>query len=69
MCSGTIVQFGIKKVVVGEDENFKGYRAFLQRRGVRVILLNDPECISLMGKFIREKPDLWNEDIGGRKDG
>jgi len=69
MCSGTIVQFGIKEVVVGEDENFKGYRAFLQRRGVRVIRLNDPECISLMGKFIREKPRLWNEDIGGRKDG
>jgi len=69
MCSGTIVQFGIKEVVVGEDENFKGYRAFLQRRGVRVIRLNDPECISLMGKFIREKPGLWNEDIGGRKDG
>ena len=63
MCSGTIIQFGIKKVVIGENENFAGNISFLKENNVDVLLMNDPECINLMKKFIREKPDLWNEDI------
>jgi cytosine/creatinine deaminase len=27
-------------------------------------VLQDPECIRMMSTFIREHPDLWNEDIG-----
>lgn len=64
MCSGTIVQFGIKKVIVGEDINFKGGKEFMESHGVEVINLNDERCIALMAKFIEEKPELWNEDIG-----
>ncbi|MCR4376642.1 MAG: nucleoside deaminase [Rhodospirillales bacterium] len=64
MCSGTIVQFGIKRVVVGEDENFKGNIDFLQQNGVEVVLLNDADCTALMKKFQQEKPELWLEDIG-----
>jgi creatinine deaminase len=63
MCSGTIVQFGIKRVVVGENVNFGGNEDFLRERGVEVILANDPDCIALMERFIREKPELWAEDI------
>lgn len=63
MCSGTIVQFGIPRVVIGENETFGGNEAFLRARGVEVVIANDPECISLMERFIREKPDLWAEDI------
>ncbi|MGB7288240.1 MAG: nucleoside deaminase [Salaquimonas sp.] len=63
MCSGTIVQFGIKRVVVGENVNFGGNEDFLRQRGVEVILSNDPDCIALMERFIREKPELWAEDI------
>ncbi len=63
MCSGTIIQFGINRVVIGENKNFQGNPKFLQDRGVEVILQNDSECIDLMGKFIKEKPALWNEDI------
>ena len=63
MCSGTIIQFKIKKVVVGENVNFEGNIPFLERHGVEVTLLNDQESISLMKKFIHEKPELWNEDI------
>jgi cytosine deaminase len=66
MCSGTIIQFGVKRVVVGEDKNFPGNIAFLRDRGVEVTLLNDPECITLMERFIRERPELWDEDIAGR---
>ena len=64
LCSGAIVQFGIKKVYAGESKNFAGGPEFMRAHGVEVIDLNDPDCIALMAKFIKEKPELWNEDIG-----
>jgi cytosine deaminase len=66
MCSGTILQFGIPRVVVGEDVNFPGNISFLKGHGVSVTLLSDPRCIELMGRFIRERPELWDEDIAGK---
>ena len=63
MCTGTILQFGIPRVVVGERRNFEGNSDFLAERGVDVVLLDDPACIDLMARFIRERPDLWHEDI------
>ena len=63
MCSGTIVQFGIERVVVGENVNFGGNEDFLRARGVEVIVVNDADCVDLMAEFIREKPELWAEDI------
>lgn len=63
MCSGTIVQFGIPRVVVGENVNFGGNEDFLRKRGVEVIVANDRQCIALMKRFIEEKPELWAEDI------
>jgi cytosine deaminase len=63
MCAGTIVQFGILRVVVGENVNFGGNEDFLRERGVEVILADDPDCIALMKRFIEEKPELWAEDI------
>jgi cytosine/creatinine deaminase len=63
MCAGTIVQFKIPKVVVGESQTFSGAREFMEAHGVEVIDLNLPECINMMQDFIREKPELWNEDI------
>lgn len=66
MCSGTIVQFGIKSVVIGETRNFAGNVDFLRQSGVDVVVLNDPDCEALMARFIRERPELWYEDIAGR---
>jgi cytosine deaminase len=63
MCSGTIIQFGIPRVVVGESENFGGNEDFLRSRGVEVIVVQDSDCIALMKRFIAEKPALWAEDI------
>ena len=63
MCAGTIVQFAIPRVVVGEDRNFAGNVDFLRQRGVEVIVADDGDCIALMARFIREKPELWHEDI------
>ena len=64
LCSGAAVQFGIRKVVVGESVNFRGAPEFMRSHGVEVIDLNSPECIEMMGRFIREHPELWHEDIG-----
>lgn len=64
MCSGTIIQFGIPRVVIGEAENFSGNIDFLKARGVEIILLNNDKCIALMSRFMLEKPEVWNEDIG-----
>ena len=66
MCSGAILQFGVKRVVVGENWNFPGNMDFLQSRGVEVLLVEDLDCINLMKRFIHEHPDLWDEDIAGR---
>ena len=63
MCTGTIIQFGIPRVVIGENTTFGGNEEFLRSKGVEVIIADDPDCIALMTKFIAEKPELWNEDI------
>ena len=67
MCAGTIVQFGIGRVVIGEAQNFPGNIALLRAHGVDVSVLDDPGCIELMSRFIRERPELWDEDIAGRR--
>jgi len=65
MCAGTIVQFKIGRVVVGDTVNSPGNVDFLRERGVEVIVMDDPSCVGLCKKFIEEKPDLWLEDWGG----
>ena len=66
MCTGTILQFGIPSVVVGENRNFPGFIDLLRAHDVAVQLLDDRDCVELMARFIRERPDLWDEDIAGR---
>lgn len=64
MCSGAIVQFGISRVVIGENRTFGGNEEFLKSRGVQVDILDHPKCIALMERLQAEKPALWAEDIG-----
>lgn len=64
MCTGAALLYGIPRVVVGENRTFQGPEDYLRGRGVRVEVLDDPECVQLMRDFIREHPALWNEDIG-----
>ena len=64
MCSGAILLYGIKKVVVGENVTFTGEEALLRSRGVDVVVLQNAACIQLMRDFIAKNPALWNEDIG-----
>ncbi|HEV7623092.1 MAG TPA: nucleoside deaminase [Amnibacterium sp.] len=63
-CSGLVRQFGIGRVVVGEDVNFHGGQEWLAEHGTEVVVLNDPDLIAMMADYIRVNPDVWNEDIG-----
>lgn len=64
MCSGTALLLRIPRIVIGENQNFSGEESLLQERGVELSVLDHAGCIELMAKFQREKPDVWNEDIG-----
>lgn len=64
MCSGAILLYGIPKVIVGENKTFMGDEEHLKSHGVEVEVLQNEDCINMMKKFIAEKPELWNEDIG-----
>ena len=64
MCSGTVLLYGIPKVVIGENQTFQGPEAYLQSRGVELVNLQDERCKTLMQQFIAERPALWFEDIG-----
>jgi cytosine deaminase len=64
MCTGAILLYGIPRVVLGENETFMGAEDLLRSHSVEVINLNSSECKEMMAKFIADKPDIWNEDIG-----
>jgi cytosine deaminase len=64
MCSGAALLYGIPKIVVGENKNFQGPEDYVKSRGVDVVILDDDECITMMEDFIKNRPELWNEDIG-----
>jgi cytosine/creatinine deaminase len=64
MCTGAILLYGIPAVIIGENVTFRGEEELLQARGVSLTILQDPECIRMMSRFIAARPELWNEDIG-----
>lgn len=64
MCSGAVLLYGIPRLVIGENESFRGDEALLRARGVSVDVLQDPACTALMAGFMEASPELWNEDIG-----
>jgi cytosine/creatinine deaminase len=64
MCTGTALLYRIPLVVIGEHRNFLGAEDLFRERGVHLVVLDDAECIEIMANFVRQHPDLWNEDIG-----
>jgi cytosine/creatinine deaminase len=64
MCSGAILLYGIRHVVIGENRTFRGEEELLRSRGVLVEVVDDPDCVDLLAAFVRAHPELWNEDIG-----
>jgi creatinine deaminase len=64
MCSGTAILYKIPRIIVGENQTFKGPEAYVRSRGAQMTVINDPSCIQMMKNFIATRPELWNEDIG-----
>ena len=64
MCTGAVLLYGIPRVVLGENSTFLGAEDLLRQHGVEVVVLDDPECVEMMTRFIAEHPELWHEDIG-----
>jgi cytosine deaminase len=64
MCSGAVLLYKIPRVIIGENRTFKGPEDYVRSRGVILEIADNTECIRLMETFIRDKPALWNEDIG-----
>ena len=56
--------YRIPRVVIGESSTFLGEEDHLRARGVSVEVVQDTRCMELMRRFIRERPAIWNEDIG-----
>src|SRR5437588_7915650 len=64
MCTGTSLLFKIPRIIIGENQNFKGAEELFAANRVECSVLQDPQCIEMMRTFIKTHPDLWNEDIG-----
>ncbi|WP_040491721.1 nucleoside deaminase [Ilumatobacter nonamiensis] len=64
MCTGAMLLYGIKRVVIGENRTFMGAEDLLRSHGVEVVVIDSEECVQMMTDFIAAEPSLWNEDIG-----
>lgn len=64
MCGGAVLLYGIPKIVVGENRTFLGPEDYLRSRGVEILVVDDSECRALMEAFVKDHPDVWNEDVG-----
>ena len=61
MCAGAILFFGIRKVVIAENQNYCGAEELLRTRGVELTVLNDPQFIQMLRQFDRDHPGIWNK--------
>jgi cytosine deaminase len=64
MCSGTVLLYGITRVVIGENRTFRGEEELLRTRGVSVEIVDDKQCRDLLAGFVQAYPEIWDEDIG-----
>ncbi len=67
MCSGAMLFLGIAKVVIAECENAAGDIDFLLAKGMEVTLLDDPDCIALVKRFVAERAALWQSVGAGNQ--
>jgi cytosine deaminase len=64
MCSGAVLLYGIPKVVIGENDTFRGAEDHLGEMGVVLDIRGDAACRQILQQFIAEFPEIWFEDIG-----
>lgn len=63
MCSGTILLYKIPRVVIGENKTLTGPEEYLVQAGVELVNLDLDECKELIGNYIEENPEIWEEEI------
>jgi len=63
MCSGTILLYKIPRVVMGENKNLKGPEDLLIDAGIELVNMDLSECKELLGNYINQNSDLWEEEI------
>jgi cytosine/creatinine deaminase len=61
MCAGAILFFGIPRLVIAENKNYRGAEDYLVSRGVDVQVLDDPHFIAMLQDFDRDHPGVWNK--------
>jgi cytosine deaminase len=71
MCAGAAALYGIRRVVcadTGSDlvgsEFWRSTEAFLAENQIEMVLLADRAMQQTFRQFVRDYPDLWNEDVG-----
>jgi cytosine deaminase len=67
LCSGAATLFRIPKVVMAEDENFKGGEDLMRAHGIEVVNTRDKEIAKFFREWITKNLRLWGEDIGKPK--
>ena len=61
MCAGSVLFFKIPKVVIAENQNYRGAEALLQSHGVELEILNNAECIQMLRDFDQNNPGAWKK--------
>ena len=61
MCAGSVLFFKIPKVVIAENQNYRGAEDLLQSYGVELEILNDGDCIQMLRDFDKENPGAWKK--------
>jgi len=64
MCAGAALQFGIRKIVIGDTETYAETLDFMLVHGLEVIDLKVAECVRMLADFAAKNPELWKEDSG-----
>lgn len=64
MCAGTAILYDIPRIVIGENRSFEASESWLRDRGVELTVADDAACVALMDRMLRERPEVWAEDIG-----
>ena len=65
VCATLIYMRGFSRVVIGDVTNAAGNAKLLEKKGIRVDILEDREGIALYGRFRAEKPEQELEDWQG----
>ncbi len=64
MCAGAAILYEIPRIVIGEHRNFQVSESWLASNGAELVIADDERCIALMDRMMRERPEVWAEDIG-----